>query len=67
MEQRFYTVSDIEKITHKTYCTIWRWTKRGKFPCPLKVNHTLLWDVDDIENWLDECRIIGRTMRFVGN
>ena len=65
MEQRFYTVSDVEKLTHKTYCTIWRWTKAGKFPLPIKPCQKLLWDVKDIEAWIEHCKKAACSIRFV--
>ena len=35
--------------------SLWRWSKEGKFPQPLKVNGRAFgYRVQDVENWLDE-------------
>jgi len=42
---------DIENLTGKHRCTIWRWVKAGKFPAPQYINGQRSWTEDVIVEW----------------
>ncbi len=53
--QQVFFITDLEKIIGRNRLTLRRWWLIGKFPMPVKLNHsTLAWHRDAIEQWIDQ-------------
>ena len=49
--KQFLTDRDNADRYGVTRQTIWDWTRKGKFPKPVKLNGSTRWKLSDIEAW----------------
>ncbi|MDM8545168.1 helix-turn-helix transcriptional regulator [Candidatus Venteria ishoeyi] len=48
-------LKQVLEIVPASRATIWRWTRDGKFPKPIKLSERCTaWKKSDIESWIDE-------------
>jgi prophage regulatory protein len=51
----YQTRQQVEKLIQVSRATIYRWTKEGNFPKPVKLGANMMrWKTSDIEAWLTE-------------
>jgi prophage regulatory protein len=51
----YQTRQQVEKLIQVSRATIYRWTKEGNFPKPVKLGANMVrWKTSDIEAWLTE-------------
>lgn len=56
MEQRLLELEEVLKLTKLSRTTIWRLTKRGKFPQPIRLSaRRVAWLKSDVLLWLKNC------------
>jgi prophage regulatory protein len=48
------TVQEVAQLLGRGVRTIWRWTEKGKFPKPIKIEGSTLWRRADIELFVQE-------------
>lgn len=55
MAERLLGYKELCPMLGRSYKSIWRWQKEGKFPQPVKLgNRTLGWKESVINQWLDQ-------------
>lgn len=52
LSDRFIGIGEVCEAMGKSKATVYRWVKQGIFPAPLKINHSTLWSVGDINEWI---------------
>jgi len=53
--QQIFFINDLERLIGRNRVTLRRWWLIGKFPRPVKLNHsTLAWHRDAIEQWINQ-------------
>ncbi len=53
--QQVLFIDDLEQMIGRSRVTLRRWWLVGKFPRPVKLNHsTLAWHRDAIEQWINQ-------------
>ena len=48
---------DVRRVAEEFDCnvsTVWRWTKAGQIPAPIKIGGTVRWRCEDIERFIAE-------------
>ena len=50
-EQIFLSDLDISHRYAIHRLTVWRWTRQGKFPQPVKFNGSTRWHIDKVLEW----------------
>lgn len=53
------TVQELAQLLHIKAATLYAWAAQGKIPC-LKLHGLLRFRQDEIERWLDSCRMTSR-------
>jgi predicted DNA-binding transcriptional regulator AlpA len=49
----FIRASDLSQMLHVSKCTLWRWSRSGRLPKPLKLSDGVAgWLESDISEWL---------------
>lgn len=54
----YYTISEVETITNRTYNSIRRWVQAGTFPSPIKIRSPagkggpIIWPKKELDDWL---------------
>jgi prophage regulatory protein len=52
---RFLREAEVKYLTGVGRTTRYEWTRRGKFPAPIRLSKRLaVWSAEDIANWQDE-------------
>jgi prophage regulatory protein len=55
LKLRIFRINELAERLGVHEQTIWRWSRKGKFPKPVKLGEmTTGWRACDIERWLDE-------------
>jgi len=53
MEQQYIRDKDVAKITSLSRASVWRLSKEGKLPAPIKLSErTTVWRLSDIEAFI---------------
>lgn len=47
----FITAQELAKRYRVTTKTVSNWVKQGKIPTPLRIGHSLRWNIDDLTAW----------------
>jgi predicted DNA-binding transcriptional regulator AlpA len=51
----FVRLPKIKKFIGVCDATIWRWSKTGKFPAPVKLSPTITaWRAEDVRHWIEK-------------
>ena len=55
LHTKLLTVKELSEILNVKEKTLYQWAEFGQVPC-LKINGSLRFDLNDIENWIRACK-----------
>ena len=54
MASRILRIGDVLRLTGVCRTTIWRWSRTGKFPAPIRLGSRHIgWRAEEVEEWVD--------------